>query len=294
MEGELRQDPGRIRPELMRPILAFRIQKRTYGGLSPETKNRLRQVMGSLEPKRRSHNEARNRFKAGTRLVREWWERHTRSSSRMTATTTSAKSTRAFHRSPARSTERTGQGRPSSVPGRKSPKSESNPPNNSLSCLYPQVFRRGSRTVIQFTTCPAGGLRSVCLEPAARRLAVVSGKIRRRRILRRQYGEPGLKKLLDDIASKKVDTVVVYKVDRLTRALSDFARIVETFDKQGVSFVSVTQQFNTTTSMGRLTLNVLLSFAQFEREVTGERIRDKVAASKKKGIVDGRNCAPWI
>jgi site-specific DNA recombinase len=95
---------------------------------------------------------------------------------------------------------------------------------------------------------------------------------------------PGLKKLLDDIASKKIDTVVVYKVDRLTRALSDFARIVETFDKQGVSFVSVTQQFNTTTSMGRLTLNVLLSFAQFEREVTGERIRDKVAASKKKGM----------
>jgi site-specific DNA recombinase len=95
---------------------------------------------------------------------------------------------------------------------------------------------------------------------------------------------PGLKKLLEDIASKKIDTVVVYKVDRLTRALSDFARIVENFDKQGVSFVSVTQQFNTTTSMGRLTLNVLLSFAQFEREVTGERIRDKVAASKKKGM----------
>jgi site-specific DNA recombinase len=80
------------------------------------------------------------------------------------------------------------------------------------------------------------------------------------------------------------DTVVVYKVDRLTRALSDFAKIVETFDKQGVSFVSVTQQFNTTTSMGRLTLNILLSFALFEREVTGERIRDKVAASKKKGM----------
>src|SRR5580704_13295562 len=85
---------------------------------------------------------------------------------------------------------------------------------------------------------------------------------------------PGLKKLLDDIASGKIDTVIVYKVDRLTRSLTDFARIVETFDNQGVSFVSVTQQFNTTTSMGRLTLNVLLSFAQFEREVTGERIRD--------------------
>jgi site-specific DNA recombinase len=95
---------------------------------------------------------------------------------------------------------------------------------------------------------------------------------------------PALKKLLQDIAAKKIDTVVVYKVDRLTRSLADFAKIVEQFDKQGISFVSVTQQFNTTTSMGRLTLNVLLSFAQFEREVTGERIRDKIAASKKKGM----------
>jgi DNA invertase Pin-like site-specific DNA recombinase len=95
---------------------------------------------------------------------------------------------------------------------------------------------------------------------------------------------PGLKKLLDDISAGKIDTVVVYKVDRLTRSLSDFAKIVDSFDGKGVSFVSVTQQFNTTSSMGRLTLNVLLSFAQFEREVTGERIRDKIAASKKKGI----------
>ena len=93
-----------------------------------------------------------------------------------------------------------------------------------------------------------------------------------------------LKHLLGDIQSGKVNVVVVYKVDRLTRSLSDFARIVETFDNHNVSFVSVTQQFNTTTSMGRLTLNVLLSFAQFEREVTGERIRDKIAASKKKGM----------
>lgn len=95
---------------------------------------------------------------------------------------------------------------------------------------------------------------------------------------------PGLKKLLADIFAGLIDTIVVYKVDRLTRSLADFAKIVESFDKKGVSFVSVTQQFNTTSSMGRLTLNVLLSFAQFEREVTGERIRDKVAASKKKGM----------
>jgi DNA invertase Pin-like site-specific DNA recombinase len=95
---------------------------------------------------------------------------------------------------------------------------------------------------------------------------------------------PALQRLLADIRARKVDVVVVYKVDRLTRALADFAKIVEIFDAQKVSFVSVTQQFNTTSSMGRLTLNVLLSFAQFEREVTAERIRDKIAASKQKGM----------
>ena len=100
---------------------------------------------------------------------------------------------------------------------------------------------------------------------------------------------PALKALLADIERGRIDVVVVYKVDRLTRALSDFARIVEVFDAKGVSFVSVTQAFNTTSSMGRLTLNVLLSFAQFEREVTGERIRDKIAASKAKGLWMGGN-----
>ncbi len=95
---------------------------------------------------------------------------------------------------------------------------------------------------------------------------------------------PGLQKLLADIRERRIDIVVVYKVDRLTRSLTDFAKLVELFDGHGVAFVSVTQSFNTTTSMGRLTLNVLLSFAQFEREVTGERIRDKIAASKKKGL----------
>jgi len=100
---------------------------------------------------------------------------------------------------------------------------------------------------------------------------------------------PALKQLLADVAANKIDVIVVYKVDRLTRSLADFAKIVEAFDARGVSFVSVTQQFNTTTSMGRLTLNILLSFAQFEREVTGERIRDKVAASKRKGMWMGGN-----
>ncbi len=101
---------------------------------------------------------------------------------------------------------------------------------------------------------------------------------------------PGLKKLLADVEAGKVDVIVVYKVDRLTRALSDFAKIVDVLDEAGASFVSITQAFNTTTSMGRLTLNVLLSFAQFEREVISERVRDKVAASKRKGMWMGGNC----
>src|ERR1700710_1851565 len=100
---------------------------------------------------------------------------------------------------------------------------------------------------------------------------------------------PALQQLLTDIRARKLDVIVVYKVDRLTRSLADFAKLVELFDAHGVSFVSVTQQFNTTTSMGRLTLNVLLSFAQFEREVTSERIRDKIAASKRKGLWVGGN-----
>jgi site-specific DNA recombinase len=100
---------------------------------------------------------------------------------------------------------------------------------------------------------------------------------------------PALARLLDDIRAKRLDLVVIYKVDRLTRSLADFAKLVEVFNASNVSFVSVTQQFNTATSMGRLTLNMLLSFAQFEREVTGERIRDKIAASKRKGMWMGGN-----
>jgi len=96
-------------------------------------------------------------------------------------------------------------------------------------------------------------------------------------------GRPALQKMLLDIEAGQIDVVVVYKIDRLTRSLADFAKLVEIFDARSVSFVAVTQQFNTTTSMGRLTLNVLLSFAQFERELASERVRDKIAASRKKG-----------
>ena len=99
----------------------------------------------------------------------------------------------------------------------------------------------------------------------------------------RTTDRPACERLLADVDRGRIDCVVVYKVDRLSRSLLDFTKIVEVFERSGVSFVSVTQQFNTTTSMGRLTLNILLSFAQFEREIIGERIRDKVAAAKRKG-----------
>ena len=101
------------------------------------------------------------------------------------------------------------------------------------------------------------------------------------RLLRWQHGTARAPEAAGDVAEHRIDIIVVYKVDRLTRSLADFAKLVELFDSKGVLFVSVTQSFNTTSSMGRLTLNVLLSFAQFEREVTSERIRDKIAASKK-------------
>ncbi|GIX19120.1 MAG: hypothetical protein KatS3mg120_0796 [Erythrobacter sp.] len=95
---------------------------------------------------------------------------------------------------------------------------------------------------------------------------------------------PGLKRLIQDVEAGLIDVIVVYKIDRLSRSLMDFAKLIEIFDRNQVTFVSVTQAFNTTTSMGRLTLNILLSFAQFEREVTAERIRDKVRASRQKGM----------
>ena len=105
---------------------------------------------------------------------------------------------------------------------------------------------------------------------------------------------PALQRLMADIDAGRIDMIVVYKIDRLTRSLADFAKLVERLEAANCSFVSVTQAFNTSSSMGRLTPNVLLSFAQFEREVTAERIRDKIAASKKKGSVDGRCIATWF
>jgi site-specific DNA recombinase len=148
--------------------------------------------------------------------------------------------------------------------------------------IYPQIQRGGPRHGVQLAGCPAGGAY------------VASQRAEGWLLVRDRYDDggysggtlerPALKRLMADIQAGTVDVVVVYKIDRLSRSLMDFAKLVEVFERHGVTFVSVTQSFSTTTSMGRLTLNMLLSFAQFEREVIGERIRDKFAASRKKGM----------
>ena len=151
--------------------------------------------------------------------------------------------------------------------------------------LYPQVDGGRARDGVQLARCPARGLRGVRLPAnAPRSWFLVPDRYDDGGFSGGTLERPALKRLLGDIDAGKVDVVVVYKIDRLSRALMDFSRLVELFDQHKVTFVSVTQSFNTTTSMGRLTLNVLLSFAQFEREVIGERIRDKFAASRKRGM----------
>src|SRR6202171_5859504 len=135
-----------------------------------------------------------------------------------------------------------------------------------MRCLHAKVFRRGSRAGLLLAACAARSQRSLHQEPAGRRLETRHDGYDDGGLSGGNMERPALQRLLEDIRHGLIDVVVVYKVDRLTRSLADFAKMVEVFDAQGVSFVAVTQQFNTTTSMGRLTLNVLLSFAQFERE----------------------------
>ena len=154
----------------------------------------------------------------------------------------------------------------------------------SLRDLYPGLDRPGARAGLQLARCPARGLPGLYPQPGPCRLDAAASQYDDGGFSGGNTDRPALQRLLEDVRAGKIDVIVVYKVDRLTRSLADFAKLVELFDQHDVSFVSVTQQFNTTTSMGRLTLNVLLSFAQFEREVTSERIRDKIAASKRKGL----------
>ena len=150
--------------------------------------------------------------------------------------------------------------------------------------LHPRLDRARARAGVQLARHPARSREAYIKSQAHEGWRLLPARYDDGGFSGGSMERPALQQLLADIRARPIDVVVVYKVDRLTRSLADFAKLVELFDEHGVSFVSVTQAFNTTTSMGRLTLNVLLSFAQFEREVTGERIRDKIAASKKKGM----------
>jgi DNA invertase Pin-like site-specific DNA recombinase len=150
--------------------------------------------------------------------------------------------------------------------------------------LHPQIDRAQSRSRLQLARRPAESCEAYIKSQAHEGWTRVPERFDDGGLSGASLDRPALQALLDKVRARKIDIIVVYKVDRLTRSLADFAKLVELFDEHEVSFVSVTQSFNTTSSMGRLTLNVLLSFAQFEREVIGERVRDKIAASKSKGI----------
>ena len=240
--------------------IAYQMQVKALGGLSAPTKRKLQQVAEAKKAGDESLATIAPRIKPGTKLIRVWRDKtHT-----VTARDKGFDWQGAHYRSFA-------------------PSTPASPPRKGWSRTSTRCTRsaRPARRSSRARRTKAG----VLPRPPMTMAAIRAG---------RWSGRP-CSACWPISARALIDVVVVYKVDRLTRSLADFAKMVEVFDAGGVSFVSVTQQFNTTTSMGRLTLNVLLSFAQFEREVTGERIRDKIAASKKKGMWMGgvtRACSP--
>ena len=290
-------DPPRISRDLLIRGIGYRLQEIQYGGLGKSTRRKLKTLAKMFRTTGRVAPDPGLSLKPGARLVREWHGRtHT-----VTVTedgfeyaglsypslTKVAKKITGTHWSGPRFF--------GLVPG-----PCARPMETTMADLQgrPRPSARKMRCAIYTRKSSEEGLEQAFNSLDAQREAcaafILSQKHEGWTVLPTMYDDggfsggtmdrPALKRLLADIAAGKVDVVVVYKIDRLTRSLFDFAKIVEAFDARGVSFVSITQQFNTTTSMGRLTLNVLLSFAQFEREVTGERIRDKIAASKKKGM----------
>jgi DNA invertase Pin-like site-specific DNA recombinase len=270
--------------------LAYRIQELAYGGLKPETIRRLERLGEELDggDRKKSRVRADTMPIAGTRLIREWqgvehvvtvtadgFEWQGRPYKSLSAIARAITGTRwngwVFFGLKEPSEGRTVMTEPivrkrrCAIYTRKSSEEGLEQEFNSLhaqreACEAYIASQRSEGWVLVRDQYDDGGISGGTLE------------------------RPGLQRLLEDIEDGLVDVVVVYKIDRLSRSLADFAKLVEVFDRNGVTFVSVTQSFNTTTSMGRLTLNILLSFAQFEREVTAERIRDKVAASRKKGM----------
>ncbi|WP_245269990.1 recombinase family protein [Nitrobacter hamburgensis] len=287
-----RTDPPKaFGPDLLRRSIAQRIQERAYGGLSKESSRLLRQLVKAARSKPNGKLELPRRIKAGSELVRTW-----RGTTYRVKVTTEGFSFQG------------GTYASLSEIACEIPDTRWNGPRffGLRSSTAPRVRgtrqmateRRGIlRCAIYTRKSTEHGLEQEFNSLDAQREAceayIKSQASQGWRALAARYDDPAysggnldrpaVRRLLADIEAGKVDVVVVYKIDRLTRSLADFAKLVETFDARSISFVAVTQQFNTTTSMGRLTLNVLLPFAQFERELASERVKDKIAASRKKG-----------
>ena len=264
-------EPPRRNRGYLESRIAYRIQELEHGGLSPTAIARLEALGETLDG---GDATVRKRRVDDRPMPAPASSANTRASSTASRSWPTDSSTRAgptsrSRPSPAPSPAPAGTGRSSLACGTREARDEQIPGTQvPLRGLYPQIERGRARHGVQLPRCPTRGLRGLYPEPLER---------------------PAIERLLADIEAGRIDIVVVYKIDRLSRSLMDFAKLVGVFETHGVTFVSITQQFNTTTPMGRLTLNILLSFAQFEREVTAERIRDKIAASRRKGMWMGGN-----
>ena len=292
-------EPPRISRDLLVLALGYRLQEIAHGGLGKATRRKLQTMAKALRTTGRVGPTPSLSLKPGARLVREWRGRtHTVTVTEDgfeyagTSYPSLTKIAKKDHRSALvgsallwAASGRCGASEPWGARWVNWTRRRDGPPKRPRCAIY---TRKSSEEGLEQAFNSLDAQREACAA------FILSQKHEGWTVLPTLYDDggfsggtmerPALKRLIADIEAGQIDVVVVYKVDRLTRALSDFAKLVEVFDRRGVSFVSITQQFNTTTSMGRLTLNVLLSFAQFEREVTGERIRDKIAASKKKGM----------
>ncbi len=304
--GLMGADPPRYNRRFLIRRLAYRLQELAYGGLSQAARARMNELLaqagcdelGSLRPSTQKARGRREMSIAGTRLIREWnGQRHEvtvvqggfayqgRRYRSLTAITQTITGTHWNGPCLLRTSRR-----------RRKRASLMRRPRDPEGAPVPRV-----RCAIYTRKSTDEGLDSDFNSLDAQREAAEAYILSQRQegweALPDRYDDggfsggnlerPGLLRLLDGIEAGRIDCVVVYKVDRLSRSLLDFARLIEIFDRRTVSFVSITQRFNTTTSMGRLVLNILLSFAQFEREIIGERIRDKVAATKRKGMYTG-------
>ena len=291
-------DAPRVSRDLLILGLGYRLQEIEYGGLGKATRRKLQTIAKALRTTGRVCPMPSFSLKPGARLIREWHGRTHIVTVTEDGFELPARAMRRSARSPRRSPVPTGRVRVSSgsLPRGRMPLLMAGAMAEAE--RMPRRFGKRIRCAIYTRKSTDEGVDQAFSSLDAQREAcaafVLSQKHEGWAVVPDLYDDggysggtmerPALERLIADIEAGKVDVVVVYKVDRLTRALYDFAKLVEVFDRRGVSFVSITQQFNTTSSMGRLTLNVLLSFAQFEREVIGERVRDKIAASKKKGM----------